>query len=128
MENEFTAKTEPLTPLEPPTNLQVVVNDDEQGILLTWEDELNEGEIVYKLHLNNMAQNVLSNTKQLHLVDLVAGVPYTAHIQAIDSTGQKDVSLLSNEVKFEIVGLIGEENPTNWIGVRLDNLTVIYEK
>lgn len=116
----------PKEPVKAPTNLTALVNDDVTGVYLAWEHEGNT-DIVYRVYLNGEFTGALSSNNSILLGDLIAGTTYKAQVSAFNMTRGEE-SELSNEVVFEVVGLIGDDDPKNWIGVRLDNVTVIYEK
>lgn len=112
---------------EAPVNLTAVANDDIIGVGFTWEYPNISENILFQLYLDGVQTGAFSNDTQLQIADLIAGKTYEAHIIAINKTTAEESSA-SNTVLFEIKGLEGSEDPKNWIGVKLDNLTVTYQK
>lgn len=127
-EPEVPVEPEPEPPSAPlaPTNLIATVNDDVVGVTLEWQAEAQTG-VVFKIYLNDVFTGALSSDNKIKLADLIAGETYKANIKAINTETMLE-SEFSNEVYFEVKGLIGSNDPANWIGVRLDNITVIYQK
>lgn len=117
---------EPVPPANP-ANLKVIVNDDVAGVSLDWDYDELDPDIVFHIYLNDEFTGAASSDTHIELQEMAAGILYTAKVKAVNTkTGLE--SGFSNETAFEIKGLSGSDDPNNWVGVRLDNITVIYHK
>lgn len=117
--------TEPVSPVAP-TNVAATTNDFERSATLTWDHPASTG-ITYKVYVNDVFAEISASNKTSILTDLIVSETYKVNIKAVDDTTNLE-SVFSNEVYLQINDVPGANNPANWIGVRLDNIAVIYKK